>query len=158
VRVERDDGPALTVPGELLQAQPDGAYYLPLQRRQIEQREEIVIPLAVEELEVEKQVTTRSTRFTRHVDTRVERIEDAGFKEEINVERVAVNRPVDTPPAIRREGNVTIVPLVEEVLVVEKRLILREEVRITVKQRANPPVEETVRSERLEIEPPQAGE
>jgi stress response protein YsnF len=37
---------------------------------------------------------------------------------------------VDDVPPVRQEGDVTIVPVVEEILVVERRLVLKEEVRI----------------------------
>jgi len=37
---------------------------------------------------------------------------------------------VETAPEIRTEGDVTIVPVLEEVLVVEKRLVLKEELHI----------------------------
>ena len=55
-------------------------------------------------------------------------------REEVSVERVAVNRVVDGPVETRREGDTWIVPVLEEVLVVEKRLMLREEVRITTRR------------------------
>ena len=38
---------------------------------------------------------------------------------------------VDAAPPIREEGDTIIIPIVEEIMVVEKRLVLREEVRIT---------------------------
>ena len=41
-----------------------------------------------------------------------------------------VDQPVTTVPGIRTEDGVTIVPVLEEILVVEKRLVLKEEVRI----------------------------
>ena len=41
-----------------------------------------------------------------------------------------VGRVVETTPDIRQEGDVTIVPVMEEVLVLERRLVLKEEVRI----------------------------
>lgn len=50
--------------------------------------------------------------------------------ERIEVERVPVDRVVDVAPPVRREGDTLIVPCVEEVLVVEKRLRVREELRI----------------------------
>jgi stress response protein YsnF len=37
---------------------------------------------------------------------------------------------VETPPAVRTDGDVVIVPILEEVLVVEKRLVLKEELHI----------------------------
>ena len=42
-----------------------------------------------------------------------------------------MSREVDTPGSIRQEGDVTIVPIYEEVLVVKKQLMLKEEIRIT---------------------------
>jgi hypothetical protein len=52
------------------------------------------------------------------------------YTEEAGVERVPVNRLIDTEPQTRQEGDVTVIPIVEEVLVVEKRLLLKEEIRI----------------------------
>ena len=49
----------------------------------------------------------------------------------VDVERVAVNEEVDTPPTTRQEGDTLIVPVVEEVLVVTKRYRIIEEVRVT---------------------------
>ena len=37
---------------------------------------------------------------------------------------------MESAPQIRTEGDVTIVPVLEEVLVVEKRLVLKEELHI----------------------------
>lgn len=50
--------------------------------------------------------------------------------ERVEVTRVPVGREVDAVPAMRVEGDVTILPVVEEVLVVERRLVLREEVHL----------------------------
>src|SRR5215208_2681897 len=52
----------------------------------------------------------------------------------VEVERVHLGRMVDhgaPAPQVRIEDNVTILPILEEVLVVEKRLVLKEELRIT---------------------------
>jgi stress response protein YsnF len=56
------------------------------------------------------------------------------FAEEADIRRVAVNRIVSEVPQSRQEGEVTIVPVVEEVLVVEKRLLLKEEIHIARKR------------------------
>ena len=50
--------------------------------------------------------------------------------ESVEVTRVPVNREIDTAPSIRTEGDVTIIPVVEEVIVVEKRLVLKEEIHL----------------------------
>jgi len=47
------------------------------------------------------------------------------------VKRVVINRPVDGPLPIRREGDTLIMPVVEEVAVVEKQLVLKEEIHVT---------------------------
>lgn len=54
-----------------------------------------------------------------------------GGSSEVEIRRVKVDREVDHVPKVRVEGDVTIVPVVEEVLVVEKRLVLKEEVHIS---------------------------
>jgi uncharacterized protein DUF2382 len=69
-------------------------------------------------------------------------IDAALFKEDIDVQRVSVNRVLDRPAETRVENGVTIIPVMEERLKVEKQLILREEIRI-VKKRS------TVRDRRL---------
>jgi uncharacterized protein (TIGR02271 family) len=38
---------------------------------------------------------------------------------------------VEAPVAARQEGDTLIIPVYEEILVVEKRLVLKEEIRIT---------------------------
>ena len=51
----------------------------------------------------------------------------------VEVERVAVGRTLaegETPPQTREEGDTLIIPVVEEMAVVVKRLVLREEVRL----------------------------
>jgi stress response protein YsnF len=38
--------------------------------------------------------------------------------------------PVDAVPPVREEGDTTVISIVEEVLVVERRLVLKEEIRL----------------------------
>jgi len=52
-------------------------------------------------------------------------------KDHVDIKRVVIGRDIDAPPPVRREGETIIVPIVEEVLVVEKRLRLKEEFHIT---------------------------
>lgn len=65
-------------------------------------------------------------------------------RDDVSVDRVAVGQLVDRAPQPRWEGDTLIVPLVEEVLVVEKRLRVREELRIT---RARVEEQHTVRED-----------
>ncbi len=97
------------------------------------------IPLVIPVID-EKIVVTKKTVETGKVRITKKRIEQEGTlqvpltKEVVQVERVPVNRFVDTVPQIRYEGEVMIVPVVEEVAVVEKRIRLVEELRITKQQ------------------------
>ena len=51
--------------------------------------------------------------------------------EEVKIKKVAINKYVDDAPAVRYEGDTTIIPVIKEVLIVEKKLLLVEEVYIT---------------------------
>ena len=48
----------------------------------------------------------------------------------VEVERVLIGRPISAVPPIREEGDATILSVVEEIIVIERRLILKEEVHI----------------------------
>lgn len=90
-----------------------------------------VIPLAEEELRVGKrQVTTGKVRISTKVDVVEELARATLDTETVEVTRVPVDRMVDQPPGIRTENDVTIIPILEEVLVVEKRLVLKEELHV----------------------------
>ena len=78
-----------------------------------------------------REVGTAKVRIATRVETHQELIQEALRREDVVVERVAIGRDVDVAPAIRREGDVFVYPIVEERLVVEKRLFLKEELRIS---------------------------
>ena len=50
--------------------------------------------------------------------------------EQVQIDRIPIGRQVDAVPPVRQEGDTTILSVVEESIVVERRLILKEEVRI----------------------------
>ena len=119
-----------------------------------DQRTEEVLLLLEEELRVEKRnIVTGRVRVRSVVDT-VEEIARAELEEErVDVTRVPIGREVTTPPTVRSEGDVVIVPVLEEVLVVEKRLVLKEELHIRrYVARENFEVPVTVRKQRAVIE------
>lgn len=90
-----------------------------------------VIPVVEEELILGKRkVTTGRVRVSTVTDV-VEEIAKASLDEEtLEVTRVPVDRMIDHAPEIRTEGDVTIIPIMEEILVVEKRLVLKEELHV----------------------------
>ena len=69
------------------------------------------------------------------------------------IERVAVNRPVDAPVAVRHEGDVTIIPVLAERIVTRTQLVLVEEIRITRHRETRPaPRQVTLRREEMVVE------
>ena len=95
----------------------------------------IVVPVVEEELRVGKRVVeTGRVRVSKHVREREELVDETLVREEYEVERVPVGVFVDEPVGPRHEGETLVVPVLEEVLVVEKRLRVREELRITRRQ------------------------
>jgi uncharacterized protein (TIGR02271 family) len=92
---------------------------------------EAVIPLAAEEIAVAKQVVeTGRVRISRVTHEREQLIDEMLARETAEITRVPVGRPIQVMPAVREEGDVVVIPIVEEMLVVERRLVLKEEVRI----------------------------
>jgi uncharacterized protein (TIGR02271 family) len=51
-------------------------------------------------------------------------------KETFEVDRVAIGREIDSMPATRQEGDTLVIPVVEEVVVVQRKLVLKEELRL----------------------------
>jgi uncharacterized protein (TIGR02271 family) len=89
------------------------------------------IPLVEEELNLQKRgVATGRVRVRTVVDLVDEFAQTSLEEETVEITRVPIDRVIDQAPAIRTENGVTIVPIVEEVLVVEKRLVLKEELHI----------------------------
>lgn len=93
--------------------------------------EAVYIPVASEALEVKvRDVVTERIRVATTTETIDETIQAELVSDEVEVSRVPIDRVVDRMPDIRVEGDVTIVPVVEEVLFIEKRLVLTEEIHI----------------------------
>ena len=90
------------------------------------------LELKAETLVVTKRTVTGATVRVSTVTREVEQAVDERLDHEVvDVERVPIGRIVEAVPEIREEDGVTIVPVVEEVVVIERRLVLKEEVRIT---------------------------
>lgn len=90
-----------------------------------------VVAVAEEQLAVSKrEVSEGSVRVRLETET-FEDFARAELKHGVvEVTRVKVDKLVDRIPETRTEGDTTIIPVVEEVLVVEKRLMLKEELHL----------------------------
>lgn len=112
------------------------------------------IPLVEERVAVSKQdVETGRLRVKVSVDEREETVAAELARDEVEVRRVPRNAPLAELPAVRMEGDTTIIPVVEEVMVIEKRLVLVEEIHVVRKTRTTTEdVAVTLRSETADIE------
>ncbi len=119
--------------------------------------EATVLPLVEETLQVSKRdVVTGRVRIRTVTDLSEERVHQDLSGQHVEVERVPIDVLVErdaAPPEPRIEGEVTIVPILEEVLVVEKRLLIKEELRITRHETTNvTDIAVPLRKQRAEIE------
>jgi uncharacterized protein (TIGR02271 family) len=161
------------VPRELLIRQGDGNYHLPVTLAElrsgtsshtrtgmVEQTGEktledgtLVIPVVEESVNVQKRmVETGVVQIHKTVRERTEVVDQPLQSEQVEIERVPVNRIVDDVIPVRHEGDTMIISLLEEVLVVEKRLMLREEVHVKkYHTEVHDPKEVILREEQLEV-------
>jgi len=169
------DGARVAVSPQMLEAQADGVYRLLLAAAQlapngataeritaeritaerITAEDEVVIPVIVEEIAVSRQQVARGVvRVHKRTETHTATVDAPLTSEEVTVERVPVNALIEgAAPQMREEDGVTIIPVLEEVLVIEKRLLLREEVHLRKRATtANAPQTVTLRRETVEIE------
>jgi uncharacterized protein (TIGR02271 family) len=117
----------------------------------------MVLPVIAEQLRVgvRRVDTGRGVRIHKTVVEREQRIEQSLLHEAVSVTRVPVDRivPLSKTPVPRQEGDTWIVPILEEVLVLEKRMRIKEEVHITRTAQAQPYLDTVVlRSEQVTVE------
>lgn len=161
--IERAGGGRLQVPQEMLTRQPDGSLHLPVGLAAIAADEstggdtgpeETLVPVVEERPVVHKEAVERRYRVTTRVREQEETVDEPLRREEVEVEHVPIGSWVETPPPVRQEGETTVIPVVEEVLFVEKRLRLREEVHVTKRRvEVRDPKTVTLRREEVAVEP-----
>jgi uncharacterized protein (TIGR02271 family) len=112
------------------------------------------IPLVEERLHVGKrEVESGRLRIRVDVNEREERVVEDLERDEVTIERVPRNERLTEIPHVRLEGSVTVIPVVEEVVVVEKALMLVEEIRVhRASSSERTDIAVTVRSEEAVVE------
>ncbi len=89
------------------------------------------IPVFQEEAFVDKRlIDTEQVRIRTSSEEESVLVRETVSTDQVEIRRIAVERAVEHAPAIREEDGVTIVPILEERLVVEKRLFVVEEIHI----------------------------
>lgn len=97
-----------------------------------EKDNDVVVPVVSEELHAGAvPVVTGGVRVTKRVHTHDEILEQQLRRTHAEVKRVQTNRVVDGPQPTRRDGNTLIIPVVSEILHVEKQWVVTEEIHIT---------------------------
>ena len=119
-----------------------------------------VIPVIQEQTTVRKRVVeTGKVHIAKRLREYEELVDIPHFQEEVRVERVPVNEFVDDAPKVRTEGDVTIIPVLEERYVVEKRLFVTEELHIRKERKeSHYPQKVKVLKEEVEIKRTTPGE
>lgn len=158
VAVRLPDGTSVHLDANLVTQLDDGSYRsdvafdtLATGRQSLAEVEERI------DVRVEGRETGR-VRARTVTESREVPVDADGWRQTVEVERVPIGKPADRVEAPRVEGDVTIVPVYEEVLVVHKQLVLREEVHlVTRREPISGPEHVTLRRQRVEVErlPPQ---
>lgn len=90
-----------------------------------------LIPLVAEEVSIGKRrIVTGQVKVATVTKEHEQLVEELLEREHVEIERTPVGREVDKTPPVREEGDTLIVPVMEERVVVERRLVLKEELRI----------------------------
>jgi uncharacterized protein (TIGR02271 family) len=112
-----------------------------------------VVPVIEEEMKIAKRmVESGRVQIIKHVEQREHLVDQPLLKDEVVIERVSVNKVINRVASVRKVGDVLVIPVMEEVLVVEKRLVLREELHVRRKQtQTRQPQRITLRAERAVI-------
>jgi uncharacterized protein (TIGR02271 family) len=160
VLVSLESGQQVLVPLQMLIREEEGRYAVPLALADLERagagsgEPPLVLPVLAETLEVQKRrVETGRVRIHKTVQAHEVLVDEPLLREEVVIEHVPINRVVEGPIPVRYEGDTMIVSVLEEVLIVETRLRLTEELRITRRQtETHQPVPVTLRREDVTIE------
>jgi uncharacterized protein (TIGR02271 family) len=125
----RSDGSQITLPLTDLRWKGAGTWLL---TDAVRDARGLVIPVVEERLEVSRErVETGRVRISKSVEAREVVVDDPLKRESVRVEHVPINQVVTgAVPQVREEGDVTVIPILEERVVTRTELVLVEEVRI----------------------------
>lgn len=173
-----DREPALILPMDLFDQRDNGTFHLPLTRSAATAHSleissgrpagpkaaasndaanesggnQIVVPVIEEMVEVRKQmVDTASVRIVKTVHEHEESVNEPLRRETVAVTRVPVDRVVDAASPPRNEGSTTIIPIYEERLVVQKQLVLKEELHVMRQETVDRDARQTVTLRREDV-------
>jgi len=115
--------------------------------------EKMVIPVIQEEVTIDRRVIeTGKVRISKRISEHEELVDEPILRDEVSVERVPINLFVEAQPPVRQDGDTIIIPVVEEQIIIQKKLFLVEELHVR-KQivEAHEPQKVTLLKEEVEI-------
>lgn len=161
IAVRLEQGSEMVLPLSLLSVRDGNDYRLPVSftalQNDLDDAQQMVIPVIQEQLAIDKRVvdTGKGLRIRKTVSEHEEVVDQPLLQDELIVEHVPVGQMVTASelPTTRYDGDTLVVPVFEEVLVVEKRTRLKEEVRITRRKHAiHAPQTIVLKSEQVSVE------
>jgi len=116
--------------------------------------DEAVIRLAVETLNVGKRVVeTGRVRVRRTTTERTQKVNIPLTSETVEIRRVPIGKQIKKAPRVRETADEIIIPVVEEVVFFERRLVLKEELHVRKVRSVEKHVEEvTVRVQEATVD------
>lgn len=161
VTVRSEQGAEMVLPLSLLSHRGRNEYAVSISFASLPDKatepQQLVIPVVQEQLQVDKRLvaTGKGVRVDKKVSEHEQVVDQPLLHDELIVEHVPVGQMLadSTIPTVRYEGDTLVVPVLEEVLVVEKHTRLKEEVRITRRKREiHAPQTVLLRSEEVSVE------
>ena len=99
------------------------------------EKDKEIIRVHQEALHISKEVVEkRKIQIHKNVHTETVTHDIPLLNETIKIEHIDFNKEITEIPKVRVEGNVTIIPVIEEVAMVTKKLMLVKEVYLTKEQ------------------------
>lgn len=127
--------------------------------------QDVVVPVYQEQASVTKRrIVTGRVKVSRVTHQSEKLLTETLAQQQVEIDRIPIGKLIDAVPKIRREGDAIIIPIVEEIPVVEHRLVLTEEVWVRrIRSQENHRQRVTLRCQeavvtRDPIEPPVASE
>jgi stress response protein YsnF len=127
--------------------------------------QDVVVPIYQERACVSKRrVVTSRVKVSRVTHQSERLLTETLARQQVKIDRIPIGKLIDAVPKIREEGDAIIIPIVEEIPVVEHRLVLTEEVWVRrVRSKENYRERVTLRCQKAVVtrdpaEPPVAAE
>jgi len=99
--------------------------------REVATCRELVLPLCAEKISIAKrQVVTGRAQVSTSTQQHEEMVSALLTREEVEIERVPIGQRLSDRPEVSERGDILVIPVVEEVIEIERQYLLKEEIRI----------------------------